>query len=390
MNKKEILEIRKLFNKDNCRVTRICGCYVDGEKEKRLEMKEAFLSLPEEEMFKYIELFKKTLSGAIGKNLMNMEFPLDEEMGDGSQKFLLKLRDSKLQEDELIQQFYDKVIENYIYPENYLILLVHGAYDIPSKSTDGSEMFDASDYVYHFILCSICPVNLSKPGLCYNAEHNSIEDRIRDWIVENPDLGFLFPAFNDRNTDVHSLLYYSKNAENLHPEISEEMLGCSLPMPAKNQKETFNAVVEETLGSECSFEKVRTIHNTLNTLIEEQKENPDPLELDRGDVRRLLSRSGAKEETLQDFEKQYDVAAGERTSLMVSNIASTRKFEVKTPDVTVQVNPDRADLVETKFIDGKQYLMIEITDTVEVNGIHILPERDAKTEKESIPADSPN
>jgi hypothetical protein len=152
------------------------------------------------------------------------------------------------------------------------------------------------------------------------------------------------------------------------------MLGCALPLPAKSQKETFNLVVEEALGSECSFEKVRSIHNTLNTLIEEQKENPEPLELDRSDVRRILSRSGAKEETLKDFESQYDTAAGERTSLMASNIASTRKFEVRTPDVTVNVNPDRSDLVETKIIDGKQYLMIEITDVVEVNGIHILPE----------------
>lgn len=374
MNKKEILEIRKLFSKDNCRVTRICGCYVDGEKEKRLEMKEAFLSLPEEEMFKYIEIFKKTLSGGIGKNLLNMEFPLDEEMGDGSQKFLLALRDSKLQDDALLDAFYDKIIENYIYPENYLILLVHGAYDIPAKSTDGMEMFDASDYVYNFILCGICPVGLSKPGLCYNAEHNSIEEHIRDWMVGNPDLGFLFPAFNDRNTDIHSLLYYSRNAEDLHPEITEEMLGCTLPLPAKDQKETFNAVVEETLGNECTFEAVRAVHDTLNTIMEEQKENPDPLELDRNDVRRILSQSGAKEDTLKDFEKQYDTAAGERTSLMASNIVSTRKFEVKTPDVTIQVNPDRSDLIETRYIDGRPYLVIEITDTVEVNGIHVLPQ----------------
>lgn len=372
MNKKEILEIKKLFNKDNCRVTRICVCYVDAEKERVLEMKEAFLSLPEEEMFKYIEIFKKTLSGSIGKNLMNMEFPLDEELEGGRQKSLLALRDSKLLDDALIQEFYGKVIENYIYPENYLILLIHGAYDIPARATDGSELFDASDYVYNFILCSICPVKLSKPGLCYNAKNNSIEDRMRDWIVENPDLGFLFPAFNDRNTDVHGLLYYSKNAENLHPEITEEMLGLTLPMPAKSQKETFNTVVEEALGEECSFEKVRTIHDTLNTLLEEQKESPEPVELDRGDMRRLLSRSGAKEETLQDFEKQFDNAAGERASLMVSNIANTRNFEVKTPDVTISVKPERSDLVETKYIDGKKYLMVEITDSVEVNGIRIL------------------
>ena len=77
MNKKEISEIKKQFSPNNCAITRICGCYVDGEKNKKTELKEAFLSLSEEEMFKYFEIFKKTLSGTIGKNLINMEFPLE-------------------------------------------------------------------------------------------------------------------------------------------------------------------------------------------------------------------------------------------------------------------------------------------------------------------------
>ena len=180
MNKKEVLEIRKQFSPQNCAITRLCGCYVDGDKEKKLEFKEAFLSLPEEEAFKYFDLFKKTLSGTVGKNLINMEFPLEQEKSGGTQEFLLQLRDSRLTDDMLLSEFYDKVIENYDFAEHYLILLIHAAYDVPGKASDGTEMFDASDSVYDYILCSICPVNLSKAGLCYNAEHNSIEDRIRD------------------------------------------------------------------------------------------------------------------------------------------------------------------------------------------------------------------
>ena len=210
MNKKEVSEIKKQFTPDNCAITRICGCYVDGEKNKKTQLKEAFLSLPEEEIFKYFELFRKTLSGTIGKNLLNMEFPLSAENAGGTQDFLLKLRASQLTDDALLDAFYDRIIESYDYGENYLILVIHAAYDIPGKSSDGSEMFDASDEVYEYLLCSICPVKLSKAGLCYNAETNNIEDRIRDWIVEMPDLGFLFPVFNDRSTDIHGLLYYSK------------------------------------------------------------------------------------------------------------------------------------------------------------------------------------
>ena len=210
MNKKEVAEIKRLFHPDRCPITRICGCYVEGEKNKKTKMKDAFLSLHEEEMFKYFEILKKTLSGTIGRNLLDMEFPLVQEAGGGAQEYLMKLRNSQLKDDELLDEFYDKVIETFMYPENYYIILIHGAYDIPKKASDGIEMLDASDDVYNFILCSICPVKLTKPGLCYNEDTNSIEQRIRDWFVEMPVTGFLFPAFTDRNTDIHSILYYSK------------------------------------------------------------------------------------------------------------------------------------------------------------------------------------
>ena len=375
MNKKEVLEIRKLLNKDRCRIERICGCYVDGHKEKKLEMKEAFLSLPEEEMFKYIDIFKRTLSGTIGKNLLNLEFPLEAELGEGRQKLLLALRDSALQDQELLDGFYDQIISTYLFPENYLILLVYGVYDIPSRTSDGLEMDDASDYMYQFVLCSICPVALSKPGLCYDADSNAFIDKIQDWMVQRPDLGFLYPAFNDRNTDLHSMLYYSRNPEELHAEIPEDLLGCSLPIPAKSQKETFSSLVEETFGEDCGFEVAKTIHENLNRLLEEKKDDPEPAALGKAEVERLLSDCGASPEQLERFEEEFDREAGERASLMAANVASARSFQVKTPDITVQVSPDRADLLETRNLDGQECLVIRLDGEVEVNGIRIRPER---------------
>ena len=377
MNKKEILEIRKLLNKDHCCINRICGCYVDGHKEKKLEMREAFLSLPDEELFKYIEIFKKALSGTVGKNLLTLEFPLEEELSGGHQQALQILRDSELKDDQLLDAFYDSVIHTYLYPENYLILLIHGSYDIPSKASDEQEMFDASDYVYQFLLCCICPVNLSKPGLCYDAGSNTFIDKIQDWMVQMPELGFLYPAFHDRNTDLHSLLYYSKNSEVLHSEITDELLGCRLPLAARDQKLTFNAVVEETFGENCNFEVAKTIHENLSQLLDEKKEDPDPLSLDRADVKRLLADCGAQPEQLTHFEEEFDSQAGEGASLMASNLASTRNFEVKTPDITVHVSPERTDLLETRLIDGREYLVIPLSDDVEVNGIRIRSRRDS-------------
>ena len=372
MNKTEVTEIKKIFKKDDNGITRICGCYVDGEKNKRFELKEAFYSLPEEEMFKYVDIFRKTMSGTLGKNLMNMEFPMEEETNDdGKQKFMMKLVDSGLQDDALLDEFYDMVIKTYEYTGNYLIVLIHTAYDIPSITADGIENEDASDYVYNFILCSICPVKLSKAGLCYNPENNSIEDCDRDWIVQAPANGFLFPAFNDRNTDIHSLLYYAKNADEVDIDFSYNLLGCTFPIPAKEQKETFHALVEESLGTTCDYEMVKNLHENLNEMIEENRENPEPLELDKEDVKKILSSCGVSEEKIDVFEEKFTENIGVDQKLVADNIANLRKFEVRTPNVTIQVNPDRTDLVNTQIIDGVPCIVIECSDEVEVNGIRV-------------------
>lgn len=371
MNKKEILEIRKQFKPENCTISRICGCYVDGEKNRILEHKDAFGSLTEEEAFKYFDIFKHTLSGSIGKNLMNMEFPLDAEMPDGTQNFLLKLRDSQLKDDILIEAFYQKVIESYPYDMNYYIILIHAVYDIPGKSSDNMEMFDASDNVYDYILCSICPVNLSKAGLCYNTEKNSMEDRIRDWIVAAPANGFLFPAFNDRNTDIHSILYYSKNAQDIMQKFVDQMLGCTPPLTATVQKETFHSILEDALGDDCDYEVVKNLHDNLNEMIEVNKDNPEPLTLSRVDVRYVLEDSGVPEEKIQSFEKEFDEVIKPDTPIMVSNLVNTRQFQIQTPNVTIKVKPECVDLIETQVIDGRQCLVIPVDDEIEVNGMTV-------------------
>ncbi len=371
MIKQEISEIKKLFTQNNCSITRICGCYVDGEKNKKTEFKQAFLSLPEEEMFKYFEILRKTLSGTLGKNLLTLEFPLKTEEEGGTQEFLLRLRDSKLKDDALLDEFYDKIIEAYEFVGNYLILVIHDVYDVPGKTLDGIAMEDASDEVYEYILTCICPVNLSKPGLSYNAVENTFQNRIRDWVVGLPDTGFLFPAFNDRCVDLHSTLYYSKDAEDLKEGFVSQLLGCPLPLSAGGQKETFQALIEETLGETCDIEVVKNIHDKLAEMAEEHKDEPAPLMLDKNEVKTLFASSGVSNEKMEEFDRHYDETAGEDTSLLVNNVINTRTFEVKTPDIVIKVKPERTDLIETQTINGRECLVIELGGSVEVNGITI-------------------
>ena len=372
MNKKEIAEIKKQFKPEQAVVSRICGCYIDAEKEQKLSFREAFLSMSEE-VFKYCDIFRRTLSGTLGKNLLNMEFPLEQEESGGTQEFLLRLRDSHLEQDELLSEFYDKVVESYYHPENYLILLIDAVYDIPGKASDKTEMFDASDSVYHFILCSICPVKLSKSGLCYNPESNAIEERVRDWVVEAPANGFLFPAMMDRDTDIHSTLYYSKKPEELQEDFISSVLGCDLPLSAAGQRETFNTLLADTLGERCDYEVVKNIHEELNEMLDEHNrmEEPEPLTLEKQDIRRLMADSGASEDSLEAFEETFDAVTGQQAPLLASNIANPKKFSIQTPDVVVTINPERADLVETRLIDGRQCLIITVDDHIEVNGVNV-------------------
>lgn len=371
MINKEILEIKKQFTPENCAITRMCGCYVDHEKTRKYEVNRSFLSLPEEEAFKYFDLFKQTLTGTLGKKLINMEFPLSQEEPEGTQEFLLRLRDSKLQDESLIDEFYNKIIESYDFGENYYIILIHSVYDVPAKATDGIEMFDASDSIYEYVLCSICPVTLAKPGLSYDAEQNSIIGRNRDWVVQAPATGFLFPAFNDRNTDIHQVLYFSKKPEELQPKLIETFFGTDVPLSAESQKVTFNAIISETLEEECDYTMVRSIHENLQEMIEESKEEPEPLQLDKHDVKRLLEDSGVSESKMERFDTSFEHTAGDDTAFLAANIAETKKFNIQTPDITIKVNPDCAGLVETRVIDDRRCLVIAINDQIEVNGLDI-------------------
>ncbi|MBO6214024.1 MAG: DUF4317 domain-containing protein, partial [Lachnospiraceae bacterium] len=268
MNKKEVTELKRRLKKESCSITRLCGCYVNSSKEKVTEFAETFFNLEDEELHKYLDLAGKTLSGALGNNLMELEFPDDlmgvadailsdgdskEFSGDtpitdgGEQALLLKLRDTKLTDMDAVSEFYEKVINNYDYIGNYLILLFHDVYDVPMRATDGVLLED-SEYLYEYIICSICPVNLSKPGLGYREDENRIGVRIRDWVVGAVDTGFTFPSFSDRSADIHHILLYAKDAKAPHKEFWENGLGVTSRLTSTEKKNAFSNMVIQTLG----------------------------------------------------------------------------------------------------------------------------------------------
>ena len=375
MTRKELNEIKSQYTLEDCGILRLCGCYVDGERNKITQFNENFLNLPEEEKHKYFDIFKKTLSGTPGKNLVDMKFNVDAYADEGARTFLMNLRDSGLKDDRLLNEFYDRIINNYSYVGNYLILLINQVYDIPAVTTDNIEMDDASDEVYSYILCSICHVNLSKPGLGYDEEDNNFHDKKQNHMVDVPDVGFLFPAFNKRSADEDMTLFYTKDVSEFEDGLIDCLLDCAVPLPAKQQKETFTSLVNEALGEEADLEIVKNIHENLEQIIEEKKqESPAPVMLDKTEMKDLLEKSGVKEEKLENFEEHFEMAAGQHGKLVASNVSPGKKFEVKTPDVVIKINSDKTDIVSTQVIDGRQCLVIQIDERLEVNGISVNPD----------------
>ncbi|MZK52893.1 DUF4317 domain-containing protein [Clostridium beijerinckii] len=316
MNKKDILELKRRLKKDDCTFTKMCGCYVDGQKDIVLKFKETFLNLREEEFFKYLEIAKKTLSGTVGNNILELNFPLDEEGIGGRQLSLMELKKSKLKDDSMLDSFYKMIINSYEYTGNFLILVFHDAYDVMTKTTDNSKL-DESEEVYEYILCAICPVSLSKPALGYLEDENRIGARIRDWVVGPPDLGFVFPAFIDRSTDIHSIMYYTKDAKDPHPEFMEEALGCSSKQTATEQKETFQNIIRKAVGSddEKSEHLFMEIQETLNTIVDDHTtvngKNAEPIVLSNDNIQDILIESGVPEEITAKIEKSYTEAFGD-------------------------------------------------------------------------------
>ena len=374
MDKKSISEIRKLIKPDSC-IDRIRACYVNEEGEVIREIHDSLAAMEKESMEKYCEILRGAMSGKLGRNLFNMEFPLEEESEGGRQQLLYRLAQSELKNDELLTLFFNKIVENFRCETKYLILLMHGMYDIPAKGKDNADMEDASDYVYSFLVCCICPVILMKEGLCYDEEACTFLDRRTDWAVQKPVSGFLFPAYNDRQPDIHSLLYYCRKEEERHEEISGDLLGCVLPIPESDQKELFKSMVEQTLGRNCDFENVKAINDAVTQIIEQNKDSGEPVAIEKEQMRRLLSENGADQSVLSDFDDAFDEAVGEGAALMAENLVETSRLEVKSPSLKISVKADMTDMLKTKVIDGMEYLLIPVVDELEVNGIRILQTR---------------
>lgn len=425
MNKKEVLELKRRFKKEAATFTRVCGCYVDGNHNKVCKFGNTFLNLEEDEFYKYLEIANKALSGTIGNNLLALKFPIEEEEVGGRQHILMALRASKLEDENLLDTFYDLVIDTYDHAGNYLIVLFHDAYDVMSRTSDNNNL-DESEEVYEYLICAICPVDLSKPGLGFLEDEHRIGPRVRDWVVGAVDTAFLFPAFNDRSTDIHSTLFYTKNTKEPHSEFMANGLGCGIERTATEQKMAFHSIVRNVLGAEDEHtdDVLLDLQQNLSDMIDEYAETHDDDEdvflLDKEVVTKLLADSEISEEKAAKIEKSVDEAFGEKppaaenvidSKALVQNELRVEKMaledqvgtltvqlnekdealaertsqliekqeeidnyiaETKTYDVVLRVKPEKASQIKSQVINGQKCLVIPMDEDehATINGVN--------------------
>lgn len=425
MNKKEVLELKRRFKKEEATFTRVCGCYVDGNHNKVCKFGNTFLNLEEDEFYKYLEIANKALSGTIGNNLLELKFPIEEEEVGGRQHILMALRASKLEDENLLDTFYDLVIDTYDHAGNYLIVLFHDAYDVMTRTKDNNNL-DESEEVYEYLICAICPVDLSKPGLGFLEDEHRIGPRVRDWVVGAVDTAFLFPAFNDRSTDIHSTLFYTKNTKEPHSEFMANGLGCGIERTATEQKMAFHSIVRNVLGAEDEHtdDVLLDLQQNLSDMIDEYAETHDDDEdaflLDKEVVTKLLADSDISEEKAAKIEKSVDEAFGEkppaaenvidfkalvqnelrvekmaledqvgtltvqlnekdealaeRTSQLIEKQEEIDNYiaETKTYDVVLRVKPEKASQIKSQVINGQKCLVIPMGEDehATINGVN--------------------
>lgn len=387
MNQKEIAELRRRFRPDKSAISRIYGCYVNGSsKEIISDLDEPLSLMPEEESEKYLSLLKKALSGTLGRNLVDIVFSTQQVADSDEHRLLTTLRSSALKSAEARNAFYQTVIEALDMGEsNYLILLACDAYDVPHKGADGDNQPDASDEVFQYILCCVCPVKGCKMELGYFPGENEFHSCAAGQVVSPPELGFLFPAFDNRTANIYNALFYSRNADQLHQEFIDAVFRTEPPMSAAEQREAFESALSGALEEDCLMDVVQSVHEQLREKIDQHRESrdPEPLAVTAKEVGGILRSCGIAQERLDAFQMRCDEYFGENAALNPSNLIDSKRFEVKTAEITITIPPECSYLVETCVIDGRKYLLIPAGEGVEINGLAVGLRNEATPDKES-------
>ncbi len=374
MNQKELNEIRRRWKLDRNAAGSVYGCYVNSAKEIIAQFDMPFGLMTHDEAEMYLGILKKTLSGTLGKNLIDIEFATAQVAGSEEHSLLMKLKKELLHDEEARNALFRRIIDALSLEDEsgYLILLAADAYDVPYHGKDGAP-FEDSGAVLKYFLCCICPVKSASAALGYDADRGDFHSCTAGQTVAAPQLGFMFPCFDGRATNIYNALYYTHKPAELHQELIDAVFRTQAPMSAPAQKDAFGAAMSGALEGDCSFDVVQSVHEQIRSKILEHKESKEPekLELTINEVGAMLKGRGLDEEKIASFQGQCEKEFGDGAALDPNNIIDAKKFRIETPEIKISVTPESSYLIETRVINGRKYILIPADGGVEVNGISV-------------------
>ncbi len=364
MNKKDLATLRRRFSPDKNDISIIRGCFVNEKGEIVSTFSKSPISLPVSEAEHYLNAFKKTLGGAAGRNQFSI--PVHDE----ASQLLHQLQTSELTDETAVTTLFDTIREKMEFDGSYLILAMHDAYSIPyKKAEEHTDSPDFTDKVFNYIMVSICPVKLTKPLLTFFSDDRDFHTVEPDLAVGSPTLGFMYPVFSDGGADVNTALYYTKDASDLHADLIDAVFHTAAPEGAADKREQFYGVLGDSLERGLTFDVVQTIHENLVAQAAEKKKG-ESLQVSRKEIASLLDSCDVDAAEQAAFDNAYLEQFG-AVRLDAALIADQKRFEIVTENVTVNVDPDRSDLVEVKRVDGRRAITIWVEGDITVNGIEV-------------------
>ena len=387
MTQREISEIKRRLTLERNNISKIYGCFINKNKEKISTIEASLGLINNTEAEQYLSLFKKNLSGSIGRNLIDIELATDFVTNSEEHRLLMRNLDTAFEDEEARNKLFDTILEGLTLEDsNYVVMVCLDRYDVPRKTFDALEGGEVeSESVFTYMLCCVCPVHEGKTALGYVPADKEFHSCTSPQIIGKPEMGFMFPCFDDRRANIYNALLYTKDIANTRGSFIGTLFKTEPPMSAPEQKETFSQVLAEVLEKDLSFDVVQSVHEQVREIVEEHKEQKknEPLDFTANDVAVILKGNGIAEEKVEEFKNKCTESFGNSPVLNPVNIIDVKKFEVATPQVKIMVDPEYTYTLETKIIDGIKYILIPAEDGVTVNGVNVNIEREKQQQEDN-------
>lgn len=370
MTERELREIKRRFRPGVNNIANITGCLVNENRVIISKINQSIALSDSDVGERLLGVMKRALSGTLGSNLTDIAFSTAQVSGSEEHRLISELRNTHLKDEAALEKFYAKVIDSVSFSGNFVILLANDIYDVFTKGKDGAG---DSTAVFSYIVCAVCPIQNVDGGVCFREGDSLFHAISSSAVLSNPELGFMFPAFDDRAANIYNALFYTRSISESHEDFIKNIFGTKAPIPPAEQKLSFNQCIKESFGEDCDIDMIKSVQRQVSEMIESHKEAkiPEMLTVNGATLKSVFENCGIDEQKIEKFGQAIEENFGVNAEIFPKNLVETKKFELKTPDVTIKVNPDAKELVCTEVINGVKYILIRATEGVEVNGVSV-------------------